>query len=91
MGEGVSSSPEFIRFVKEVEPRLSYAFYPAYGPEVGSEVTEEALIHAWEHWAQIQEMNNPRGTCIGSGRARHGGITVRGPTSLSRRHPLSPT
>jgi len=30
---------EFTRFVERVEPRLSYAFYAAYGPEVGSEVT----------------------------------------------------
>ena len=26
-------SPEFTRFVKEVEPHLSYALYAAYGPE----------------------------------------------------------
>lgn len=52
---------EFVRFVKEVEPRLSYAFFAAFGPEVGSEVTAESLAHAWEHWPRLRKMDNPAG------------------------------
>lgn len=61
MREKESSSPEFTRFVKEVEPRLSYAFYAAYGPEVGSDVTAETLAYAWEQWPSMREMDNPAG------------------------------
>lgn len=72
MRERQSSSPEFTRFVKEVEPGLSYAFYAAYGPEVGSEVTAEALIHAWEQWPRLREMDNPAGYLfrVGQSKAR---------------------
>lgn len=63
---------EFTRFVKAVEPRLSYAFYAAYGPEVGSEVTADALVYAWEHWGKVAEMNNPAGYLyrVGQSKAR---------------------
>lgn len=54
MRDNQSPSQEFTRFVKEVEPRLSYAFYAAYGPEVGSEVTSEALVYAWEKWPRVR-------------------------------------
>ena len=63
-------TPEFTRFVKEVEPRLSYAFFAAYGPEVGSEVTAEALAYAWEHWSRISAMDNPAGYRHGSAQSR---------------------
>ena len=49
-------SPEFTRFVKEVEPRLSYAFYAAYGPEVGADVTADSLAYAWENWARCSPL-----------------------------------
>ena len=63
---------EFTRFVKEVEPRLSYAFYAAYGPEVGSEVTADALAYAWENWGKVSRMDNPAGYLyrVGQSRAR---------------------
>ncbi len=35
----MTADKAFTRFVKEVEPRLSYALAAAYGPEVGAEVT----------------------------------------------------
>ena len=64
--------PEFTRFVKEVEPRLSYAFYAAYGPEVGADVTAESLAYAWEHWAQVRSIENPAGYLyrVGQSKAR---------------------
>lgn len=52
---------EFTVFVKEIEPRLSYALAAAYGVEVGRESTAEALAYAWEHWAELQAMRNPAG------------------------------
>jgi DNA-directed RNA polymerase specialized sigma24 family protein len=72
MREHRKSSPEFTRFVKEVEPRLSYAFYAAYGPEVGSEFAAEALVYAWEQWPRIREMENPAGYLyrVGQSKAR---------------------
>lgn len=72
MREHESSSPEFTRFVKEVEPRLSYAFYAAYGPEVGSEVTAEVLLYAWEEWSRMSEMDNAAGYLyrVGQSKAR---------------------
>jgi DNA-directed RNA polymerase specialized sigma24 family protein len=72
MRDNQSSSQDFTRFVKEVEPRLSYAFYAAYGPEVGSEVTAEALVYAWEEWSRLREMDNPTGYLyrVGQSKAR---------------------
>ena len=69
--EGIYS-PEFTRFVKEVEPRLSYAFFAAYGPEVGADVTAESLAYAWEHWTRLRVMENPAGYLyrVGQSKAR---------------------
>lgn len=55
------TNEQFTQFVKDVEPRLSYALAAAYGVEVGSESTADALAYAWEHWHRIQEMDNPAG------------------------------
>lgn len=62
----------FTRFVKGVEPRLSYAFAAAYGPEVGADVTAEALAWAWEHWERVERMENPAGYLyrVGQSKAR---------------------
>ena len=62
----------FTRFVKGVEPRLSYAFAAAYGPEVGADVTSEALAWAWEHWDRVERMGNPAGYLyrVGQSKAR---------------------
>jgi RNA polymerase sigma factor (sigma-70 family) len=52
---------EFTRFVKETEPRLSYALAAAYGMETGTEATADALGWAWEHWDRVKTMTNPGG------------------------------
>lgn len=52
---------EFTAFVVEAEPRLSYALAAAYGVEVGSEATADALAYAWEHWSEVKTMHNPAG------------------------------
>ena len=46
----------FTRFVKETEPRLSYALAAAYGPEVGADATADALAYAWENWEKVRGM-----------------------------------
>jgi DNA-directed RNA polymerase specialized sigma24 family protein len=61
MRKPATASREFTRFIKEVEPRLSHAFYAANGPEVGSEVTAESLAYAWQHWHRLRQMGNPAG------------------------------
>ena len=65
-------SAEFTRFVKEVEPRLSYAFFAAYGPDVGADTTSDALAFGWEHWDRIKAMDNPSGYLfrVGQSKAR---------------------
>ena len=62
----------FTRFVKEAEPRLSYALAAAYGPEVGAEVTADALAWAWENWEKVCGMENPIGYLyrVGQSKAR---------------------
>ena len=62
----------FNRFVKETEPRLSYALAAAYGIEVGAEATADALAWAWEHWDEVTTMRNPAGYLyrVGQSKAR---------------------
>jgi DNA-directed RNA polymerase specialized sigma24 family protein len=67
-----SENQAFTRFVKEVEPRLSYALAAAYGPEVGAEATADALVWAWEHWDRVRTMKNQAGYLyrVGQSKAR---------------------
>ncbi len=62
----------FTRFVKETEPRLSYALAAAYGLEVGAEATADALAWAWEHWETLEGKRNPAGYLyrVGQSKAR---------------------
>ena len=63
---------EFTRFVKETEPRLSYALAAAYGIEIGAEATADALEWAWENWSKVETMKNPAGYLyrVGQSKAR---------------------
>ena len=65
-----SREQAFTRFVKETEPRLSYALAAAYGPEVGAEAAADALAFAWEHWERIERMGNPAGYLYRVGQSR---------------------
>lgn len=51
----------FHDFVRAAEERLSFAFAAAYGPDLGSEATAEAIAYAWENWARLKTMDNPTG------------------------------
>lgn len=70
--DGNDDRKAFTRFVKETEPKLSIALAAAYGPEVGREATEEALVWAWEHWPKVQQMRNAAGYLyrVGQSKAR---------------------
>lgn len=68
----LTTEQAFTGFVHETEPRLSFALAAAYGPEVGADVTAEALEWAWEHWDEVREMSNAAGYLyrVGQSRAR---------------------
>lgn len=61
---------EFTDFVEEVERSLLRGLVAAYGPEVGRELTQDALSYAWEHWEQVSEMDNPLGYLYRVGQTR---------------------
>ena len=69
---GPNERQAFTRFVKEAEPRLSYALAAAYGLEVGAEATADALAWAWEHWETLEDKRNPAGYLfrVGQSKAR---------------------
>lgn len=51
----------FEAFVQDEGKRLHRVLCAHYGPELGPEVTAEALAYAWEHWARLASMSNPTG------------------------------
>jgi DNA-directed RNA polymerase specialized sigma24 family protein len=56
-----STNEDFTRFVKDTEPKLSYALAAAYGVQPAKEATADAMAYAWEHWEEIKAMDNPAG------------------------------
>jgi RNA polymerase sigma factor (sigma-70 family) len=64
----------FTSFVESVGRPLRQALIAAYGPDVGGEVTAEALAYAWENWDRLSSMKNPAGYLyrVGQSRARRG-------------------
>ena len=75
MGEGTVS--DFSAFFALAEPRLRRAFVSAYGGERGREATAEALAWAWEHWSEVEAMDNPMGYLYRVGRSRTRGRRYR--------------
>lgn len=73
----------FYDFVRIAETKLSFALAAAYGPDVGSEATAEALAYAWENWKKVGAMDNPLGYLfrVGQSKARR---------YWSRRPPIAP-
>ena len=49
----------------------------AHGGERGREATAEALAWAWEHWSEVQAMDNPMGYLYRVGRSRTRGRRYR--------------
>jgi len=64
------TADEFAAFVDQVGGRLRHALISAYGPEVGTEATADALEYAWENWERIRAMDNPGGYLYRVGQSR---------------------
>ncbi len=60
---------EFERFVREARPRLIRALAGARGDDA-PEATAEAIAWAWEHWSEVQAMDNPVGYLYRVGQSR---------------------
>ena len=52
---------EFARFVQAVEPRLRRALVGVFGIEQAHDAVAEALAWAWEHWDDVEQLQNPAG------------------------------
>lgn len=74
----------FSDFVVDVELRLRTALTASFGPDLGREMTAEALAYGWEHWGRVQGMDNPAGYLYAVGRS-----SAR--RSLRRRRVVLPT
>lgn len=58
------SSPPVVRFevfCAQTEPRLRRALVSAFGPDLGRDAAAAALAWAWEHFDQVEAMDNPAG------------------------------
>lgn len=53
-----------------IERRLSVAFVARYGPELGQEVTAEAMAWAWENHSKLESMKNPSGYLFRVGQSK---------------------
>ena len=60
----------FEAFVKESESRLRHALVARYGPDVGRDLSAEALAYGWENWDRVSEMTNPIGYLYRVGQSR---------------------
>jgi RNA polymerase sigma factor (sigma-70 family) len=69
-----ASEASFTSFVESAGKSVRQALIAAYGPDVGAEVTAEALAYAWEHWDRISRMHSPAGYLyrVGQSKARRG-------------------
>lgn len=52
---------DFEEFVTSVERPLRAGLVAAYGPDIGNDVTAEALAYAWSNWDRLRGMDNPTG------------------------------
>lgn len=70
MPHRATANHRFDEFVRGVESELRDALSAALGSDVGRQATAEALGYAWEHWARVQDMDNPAGYLYVLGRDR---------------------
>ena len=59
--KAAAGSMTFAEFFEHSERRLRQALVASYGPDVGRESALDAWGWGWEHWAQLQTMENPVG------------------------------
>ena len=80
---------EFTSFVRDSQDGIRRALVAGFGPEIGCEATEEALIHAWKRWGRVRRMSNRPGYVYRVGhrlalkmrRSRHGEVALPDVTS----------
>jgi RNA polymerase sigma-70 factor (ECF subfamily) len=62
----------FTDFVRTTERPLRVALGAAFGKQRGREAAADALAYGWEHWEQVEQMENPAGYLyrVGENRAK---------------------
>ena len=60
-GLSEGSVESFTEFVVEHQAGLRRAMIASFGPEVGREAAEEALVYGWCHWSRVRNLANPVG------------------------------
>lgn len=75
----------FAAFVEKVEPGLRRALVVSFGTRIGREACVDAMSWAWEHWARLEEMENPAGYLF-----RVGQTSARRELGRSHRPPGDP-
>lgn len=65
-----SANADFATFFAATEAPLRRALMAAYGFELGREATAEALAWAWEHRANLADIQNPLGYLFRVGQSR---------------------
>jgi len=63
-----TATETFSMFVEEHEARLRHALTARFGSDVGKEAAADALAYGWEHWEQVESMENPVGYLYTVGR-----------------------
>jgi DNA-directed RNA polymerase specialized sigma24 family protein len=58
---GKEEGRDFTDFVLACEPNLRRGLVALYGPERGRDATAEALAYAWEHWRELDHIDNLAG------------------------------
>lgn len=71
-GRPAFGGASFEAFFVEAEPRLRRALVGRYGTDRGREAAAEALAWGFEHWPEVQRMDNPIGYLyrVGTSRSR---------------------
>ena len=72
VGRDTGAGSGFEAFFVEAEPRLRRALVGRYGTERGRDAAAEALAWGFEHWPEVQLMDNPIGYLyrVGTSRSR---------------------
>jgi len=58
---GRTTEAEFDEFVARFGNRLWQSLVPIAGPEAAWDASVDALIHGWNHWDRVRDMDNPEG------------------------------
>jgi RNA polymerase sigma-70 factor (ECF subfamily) len=65
-----AETERFERFAATAEPRLRRVLVAWYGVDVGAQATADAMGHAWEHFDEVEAMDNPVGYLFRVGQSK---------------------